>query len=215
MMKNKLDKKWLHNYVNDFYVKLAKKEGYRARSVYKLQEIDAKERLIKPGQIIVDLGSSPGSWSQYIRKKISYNSKNINGTIIALDVLKMKPIPNVNFILGDIRNKCTINNLKKILNGRKLDLILSDIAPNSSGVSVVDSANIEYIINIILEFTQEYIKPSGSILLKCFYGINYKEIFNKFYCVFKSISLKKPKASHKNSSEIFLLGKKLKIKNLN
>ncbi|BCG49517.1 ribosomal RNA large subunit methyltransferase E [Candidatus Profftella armatura (Diaphorina cf. continua)] len=214
-MKNKLDKKWVHNHVNNFYVKLAKKEGYRARSIYKLQEIDAKEKLIQPGQIIVDLGSSPGSWSQYIRQKLSYNNKNINGTIIALDILKMKPIPNVNFILGDFRNKCTINNLKKILNGRKLDLILSDISPNLSGISVIDSANIKCIINVILEFTKEYIKPSGSILLKCFYGNNYKEIFHKFYCIFKSVSLKKPKASHKNSSEIFLLGKKLKNKQLN
>jgi 23S rRNA (uridine2552-2'-O)-methyltransferase len=211
MAKNKLNKNWLHDHINDPYVKLAQKEGYRARAAYKLKEIDEDEKLIKPGQIIVDLGSTPGSWSQYVRNKLSgQGGGGINGMIIGLDMLEMAPIADVHFILGDFREEHSMTELEKLLAGRKVDLVLSDMAPNLSGIATADAARIEHIIDLALEFTEKHMKPSGSLLVKCFNGTGYNEILHKFRQTFKTVSSKKPKASRDKSSEIFLLGKVLK-----
>jgi 23S rRNA (uridine2552-2'-O)-methyltransferase len=210
MAKNKLNKNWLHDHINDPYVKLAQKEGYRARAAYKLKEIDEDEKLIKPGQIIVDLGSTPGSWSQYVRNKLSGQGGGINGMIIGLDMLEMAPIADVHFILGDFREEHSMGELEKLLAGRKVDLVLSDMAPNLSGIATADAARIEHIIDLALEFTEKHMKPSGSLLVKCFNGTGYNEILHKFRQTFKTVSSKKPKASRDKSSEIFLLGKILK-----
>ncbi|RXZ38097.1 RlmE family RNA methyltransferase [Oxalobacteraceae bacterium CAVE-383] len=211
MAKNKLNKNWLHDHINDPYVKLAQKEGYRARAAYKLKEIDEDEKLIRPGQIIVDLGSTPGSWSQYARNKLSGQSGGgINGMIIGLDMLPMEPIADVHFILGDFREEQPMGELERLLAGRKVDLVLSDMAPNLSGIATADAARIEHIIDLALEFTEKNMKPSGSLLVKCFNGTGYNEILHKFRQTFKTVSSKKPKASRDKSSEIFLLGKVLK-----
>lgn len=211
MAKNKLNKNWLHDHINDPYVKLAQKEGYRARAAYKLKEIDESEKLIRPGQIIVDLGSTPGSWSQYVRNKLAgKDGGGIHGTIIGLDMLPMEPISNVHFILGDFRESSVLEQLEQVLDGRKVDLVLSDMAPNLSGISTADAARVENIIDLAIEFAQLHMKPSGSLLVKCFNGLGYSQIVEKFKREFITVSSKKPKASRDKSSEIFLLGKVLK-----
>lgn len=211
MAKNKLNKNWLHDHINDPYVKLAQKEGYRARAAYKLKEIDESEKLIRPGQIIVDLGSTPGSWSQYVRQKLSgAENGGINGTIIGLDMLPMEPIADVHFILGDFREESVLAKLEVILAGRKVDLVLSDMAPNLSGIAVADAARVEHIIDLAIEFARAHMKPSGSLLVKCFNGTGFSQLVEKFRQVFKTVVQKKPKASRDKSSEIFLLGKSLK-----
>lgn len=211
MAKNKLNKNWLHDHINDPYVKLAQKEGYRARAAYKLKEIDESEKLIRPGQIIVDLGSTPGSWSQYVRQKLSgAENGGINGTIIGLDMLPMEPIADVHFILGDFREESVLAKLEVILAGRKVDLVLSDMAPNLSGIAIADAARVEHIIDLAIEFARAHMKPSGALLVKCFNGTGFSQLVEKFRQEFKTVVQKKPKASRDKSSEIFLLGKSLK-----
>jgi 23S rRNA (uridine2552-2'-O)-methyltransferase len=211
MAKNKLNKNWLHDHINDPYVKMAQKEGYRARAAYKLKEIDESEKLIKPGQVIVDLGCTPGSWSQYIRNKLSGQAGGgINGTVIGLDMLPMDPIADVHFIQGDFREEDVLRRLEEVLGGRKVDLVLSDMAPNLSGVAVTDAARVEHIIDLAIEFTQAHMKPSGALLVKCFNGTGYTQLVEKFRQEFKIVTPKKPKASRDKSSEVFLLGKMLK-----
>jgi 23S rRNA (uridine2552-2'-O)-methyltransferase len=211
MAKNKLNKNWLHDHINDPFVKMAQKEGYRARAAYKLKEIDESERLIKPGQVIVDLGSTPGSWSQYVRNKLAGKAGGgIDGTIIGLDMLPMEPIADVHFIQGDFREEEILNKLEEVLAGRKVDLVLSDIAPNLSGVAVTDAARVEHIIELAIEFAKTHMKPSGALLVKCFNGTGYTQLVERFKEEFKVVTSKKPKASKDKSSEIFLLGKILK-----
>ena len=211
MAKNKLNKNWLHVHINDPYVKLAQKEGYRARAVYKLKEIDESEKLIKPGQIIIDLGSTPGSWSQYARNKLAGKAGGgIDGLIVGLDMLPMEPIADVHFIQGDFREQRVLRQLEVLLEGRKVDLVLSDMAPNLSGIAAADAARMEHIIDLAVEFAQQHMKPSGALLVKCFNGQGYSQIMEKFKQEFKIVSSKKPKASKDKSSEVFLLGKTLK-----
>jgi 23S rRNA (uridine2552-2'-O)-methyltransferase len=211
MAKNKLNKNWLHDHINDPYVKLAQKEGYRARAAYKLKEIDESEKLIKPGQVVVDLGSTPGSWSQYTRRKLAgKEGGGINGTIIGLDMLPMEPIADVNFILGDFREARVLRQLDTILEGRKADLVLSDMAPNLSGIPTADAARMEHLIDLAIEFSQLHMKPSGALLVKCFKDMGFSQIVEKFRAEFKVVKQVKPKASRDKSSEIFLLGRGLK-----
>lgn len=211
MAKNKFNKNWVHDHINDPYVKLAQKEGYRARAAYKLKEIDEAEKLVKPGQVIVDLGCTPGSWSQYLRNKLAGQAGGgINGTIIGLDMLPMEPIADVHFIQGDFREQQVLEQLETVLAGRTVDLVLSDMAPNLTGVAITDAARVEHIIDLALEFAQAHMKPSGALLVKCFNGTGYTQLVEKFKREFKTVSSKKPKASRDKSSEIFLLGKVLK-----
>jgi 23S rRNA (uridine2552-2'-O)-methyltransferase len=209
MAKNKLNKNWLHDHINDPFVKLAQKEGFRARAVYKLKEIDEQENLIKPGQIIVDLGCTPGSWGQYVRRKLAQGD-HINGVIIGLDMLPMEPIADMHFILGDFREQAMLDQLEMVLQGRKVDLVLSDMAPNLSGIADADAARMEDLIDLAIDFTKQHMKPSGSLLVKCFNGMGFSQIVEKFRSEFKQVAQKKPKASRDKSSEIFLLGKNLK-----
>lgn len=211
MAKKKLNKSWLHDHINDPYVKQAQKEGYRARAVYKLKEIDEDEKLIKPGQIIVDLGCTPGSWSQYVRNKLSgAEGGGINGTIVGLDMLPMEPIADVHFILGDFREQEVLEQLEQVLNGQKVDLVLSDMAPNLSGIAVADAARVQDIVDLAVDFARHHMKTSGSLLVKCFNGSGYSYLVEKFRQEFKTVTQKKPKASRDKSSEVFLLGKTLK-----
>lgn len=211
MAKNKFNKNWLHDHINDPYVKQAQKDGYRARAVYKLKEIDESEKLIRSGQVIVDLGCAPGSWSQYARNKLAgKEGGGINGTIIGLDMLPMDPIADVHFIQGDFREQEVLDQLEAVLEGRKVDLVLSDMAPNLSGVAITDAARVEHIIDLAIDFARAHMKPSGALLVKCFNGTGFNEILEKFRQEFKIVSQKKPKASRDKSSEVFLLGKVLK-----
>ncbi len=211
MAKNKSNQNWLHDHINDPYVKLAQKEGFRARAAYKLKEIDEAEKLIKPGQIIVDLGSTPGSWAQYARRKMAgKEGGGIHGRIIGLDLLPMEPIADVDFIQGDFREQAVADQLAQLLGGQKLDLVLSDMAPNLSGIAAADAARIEDIVDLAIEFACQHLKPSGCLLVKCFNGSGYNQILEQFRQVFRVVSSKKPKASRDRSSEIFLLGRGLK-----
>ena len=211
MKKKKLNKNWLHDHINDPYVKLAQKEGYRARAAFKLKEIDESEKLIKSGQVIVDLGSTPGSWSQYVRRKLSgKEGGGIHGTMIGLDMLPMEPIADVHFILGDFRENRVLRELDVILEGRKVDVVLSDMAPNLSGIPTADSARMEHLIDLAIEFSQLHLKPSGALLVKCFKDMGFSQIVEKFRGEFKVVKQVKPKASRDKSSEIFLLGRGLK-----
>lgn len=211
MAKNKLNKNWLHDHINDPYVKLAQKEGYRARAAYKLKEIDESEKLIKPGQVIVDLGCTPGSWAQYTRRKLAgAESGGIHGTIIGLDMLPMDPIADVQYIQGDFREEEVLDQLNLLLQGRKADLVLSDMAPNLSGIPTADAARMEHLIDLAIEFSQLHMKPGGALLVKCFKDMGFTQILEKFRTEFKTVKQVKPKASRDKSSEIFLLGRGLK-----
>jgi 23S rRNA (uridine2552-2'-O)-methyltransferase len=207
MVRKSVNKQWLHDHINDPYVKLAQKEGYRARAAYKLKEIDEAEKLIKPGQIIVDLGCTPGSWAQYARRKMAGKE---GGGILGLDLLPMEPIADVDFIQGDFREQVVADQLVQLLGGQKLDLVLSDMAPNLSGIAAADAARIEDIVDLAIEFACQHLKPSGCLLVKCFNGSGYNQILEQFRQVFRVVSSKKPKASRDRSSEIFLLGRGLK-----
>lgn len=211
MAKNKLNKNWLHDHINDPYVKLAQKEGYRARAAFKLKEIDESEKLIKPGQVIVDLGCTPGSWGQYVRRKLAgKEGGGITGKIIGLDMLPMEPIADMDFILGDFREARVLRQLDKILEGQKCDLVLSDMAPNLSGIPTADAARMEHLIDLAIEFSQFHMKPSGALLVKCFKDMGFSQVVEKFRAEFKVVKQVKPKASRDKSSEIFLLGRGLK-----
>ncbi len=211
MAKNKINKNWLHDHINDPYVKAAQKDGYRARAAYKLKEIDEDEKLIKPGQVIVDLGCTPGSWGQYTRRKLAgKEGGGINGTMIGLDILPMEPIADMHFIQGDFREQEILDQLAGVLQGRKADLVLSDMAPNLSGIATADAARMEDLIDIAIEFAQLHMKPGGALLVKCFKDMGFSQIVEKFRAEFKTVVQKKPKASRDKSSEIFLLGRGLK-----
>ncbi|WP_395006652.1 RlmE family RNA methyltransferase [Undibacterium sp.] len=211
MAKNKFNQNWVHDHINDPYVKLAQKEGYRSRAVYKLKEIDETEKLIKAGQIIVDLGATPGSWSQYVRNKLAgKEGGGILGEIYALDLLEMEPIADVHFIQGDFREEDVLSQLEAKLHGKKVDIVLSDMAPNLSGNATVDGARVEYIIELAVEFAKAHLKPNGALLVKCFHGTSYNALVTLFKNEFTTVANKKPKASKDKSSEIFLLGKGVK-----
>src|SRR5450830_22472 len=211
MAKNKLNKNWLHDHINDPYVKAAQKDGYRARAAYKLKEIDEDEKLIRPGMVIVDLGCTPGSWGQYTRRKLAgKEGGGIVGTIIGLDILPMEPIADMHFLQGDFREQEVLDRLGEVLQGHKADLVLSDMAPNLSGIASADAARMEDLIDLALEFSQMHLKPGGALLVKCFKDMGFSQIVEKFRLDFKTVTQKKPKASRDKSSEIFLLGRGLK-----
>jgi 23S rRNA (uridine2552-2'-O)-methyltransferase len=211
MAKNKLNKNWLHDHINDPYVKLAQKEGYRARAAYKLKEIDEAEKLIKSGNVVVDLGCTPGSWAQYTRRKMAgKDGGGIHGTIIGLDILPMEPVADVQYIQGDFREEEVLTQLDVVLADRKVDVVLSDMAPNLSGIGHADAARMEHLIDLAIEFSQAHLKPGGALLVKCFKDMGFTQILEKFRLEFTTVKQIKPKASRDKSSEIFLLGRGLK-----
>ena len=207
--KNKSNASWVHAHINDPYVKMAQKDGYRARAAYKLKEIDDEYHLIKSGMVIVDLGSTPGSWSKKKKKKLS--SKGVlNGRVIALDLLPMEPIADVDFILGDFREDDVLAQLQNLLGSAKVDLVLSDMAPNLSGIASVDAARIEHISELALDFAQHHLQANGALLIKTFHGAAYDGIVKQFRALFKQVHIRKPKASRAHSAETFILGRGLK-----
>ena len=209
----KVNKAWLNDHVNDPYVKLAQKEGYRARAAYKLKEIDETLRLVKPGQVVVDLGCAPGAWSQYLRRRMAPGGAavgELKGSIIGLDLLPMEPIEGVQYIQGDFREAEVLAQLEGLLQGRQADLVVSDMAPNLSGVASVDAARIEELIELAIDFCQHHLKPSGSLVAKVFHGSGYNEIVQRFRASFQTVKPLKPKASRDRSSETFLVGTGLK-----
>ncbi|MBP6241819.1 MAG: RlmE family RNA methyltransferase [Hydromonas sp.] len=207
--KNKSNASWVHAHINDPYVKMAQKDGYRARAAYKLKEIDDEYHLIKSGMVIVDLGSTPGSWSQIAREKLTSKGQ-MNGRVIALDLLPMEPIADVDFILGDFREDDVLAQLQNLLGSAKVDLVLSDMAPNLSGIASVDAARIEHISELALDFAQHHLQANGALLIKTFHGAAYDGIVKQFRALFKQVHIRKPKASRAHSAETFILGRGLK-----
>ena len=209
----KVNKAWLNDHVNDPYVKLAHKEGYRARAAYKLKEIDETLGLIKPGYRVVDLGSAPGAWSQYVRRKLSPQGAavgELNGAIVSIDLLPMEPIEGVQFLQGDFREAEVLAQLEALLGGYKLDAVVSDMAPNLSGVESVDAARISHLIELAVDFAQQHLKPEGALVVKVFHGSGYSQLVQLFKDTFKVVKPLKPKASRDRSSENFLVGIGLK-----
>jgi 23S rRNA (uridine2552-2'-O)-methyltransferase len=209
----KVNRAWLNDHINDPYVKLAKREGYRARAAYKLKEIDETLGLIKPGHLVVDLGSTPGAWSQYVRRKLSpagAAAGELNGTIISLDILPMEPIEGVVFLQGDFREPEVLAQLAVEMNGRLADHVVSDMAPNLSGIESADAARISHLVELALEFCQTHMKPEGALVVKAFHGSGYSQLSKLFKDSFKVVKPIKPKASRSNSSETFLVGIGLK-----
>jgi 23S rRNA (uridine2552-2'-O)-methyltransferase len=214
----KVNKAWLHDHVHDTYVKLAGKEGYRSRAAYKLKEIDEALHLIKPGQLVVDLGASPGAWSQYVRRKFAPKdagvggaaSGQLNGTIIALDLVDFEPVDGVQFIQGDFREDAVLEQLRAALVDRPVDVIVSDMAPNLSGIDVSDGARIAHLVELAIDFAQNNLRKDGALVCKVFHGSGYSQLVELFRQHFRVVKPIKPKASRDKSSETFLVGLGLK-----
>ena len=209
----KVNRAWLNDHVNDPYVKLAQREGYRARAAYKLKEIDEALRLIRPGQTVVDLGSAPGAWSQSLRRKLAPEgaaSGALNGRIIALDILPMEAVEDVHFLQGDFREDAVLHQLEAVLQGSKADVVVSDMAPNLSGVESADAARIAHLIELAVDFAHKHMKPEGALVVKLFHGSGYSQLVKLFKENFEVVKPIKPKASRDKSSETFLVGMRLK-----
>lgn len=210
MAKNKFSKDWLHQHINDPYVKMAQQKGYRARAAFKLIEILDTEKLMRRGDVVVDLGSAPGSWSQVARERLAGAGGVVDGRIIALDILPMEPVAGVEFIQGDFREDEVLAQLEKLVEGQPVDLVISDMAPNLSGVSSADSARIQHVCDLALEFSRAHLKPDGALIVKAFHGSGFSQIVQSFKQHFQRVVERKPKASRSNSSETFLVARSLK-----
>lgn len=200
MTRSKSSRRWLDRHFNDEYVKKAQKEGFRSRAVYKLQEIQQKDRLLKPGQTVVDLGAAPGGWSQMAKRIVGEQ-----GRVVALDILPMEPLPGVDFIEGDFREQEPLRQLQGLLGGAKVDLVLSDMAPNVSGMAAVDQPRAMYLCELALDFAREVLKPGGGLLVKVFQGEGFDPYLRELRASFTRVVTRKPKASRPRSREVYLV----------
>ena len=209
----KVNRAWLNDHLTDPYVKLARKEGYRARAAYKLKEIDEALRLVRPGQMVVDLGAAPGAWSQYLRRRFAPEGAGVgalNGTVIALDMVDLDPIEGVRFLKGDFRDESVLADLVAMLDGKRLDLVLSDMAPNLSGIAAADAARMSDLIELAVDFAGRHLQPDGALVVKAFHGSGYSQLVKLFKEHFRVVKPMKPKASRDKSAETFLIGLGLK-----
>jgi len=201
MKRAKTSKAWMKEHVNDFFVKQAKKEGYRSRAAYKLIEIVERDHLLRPGMTVVDLGAAPGGWSQVAAAKLGGK-----GRVIALDLLEMAPLPGVTFIQGDFREPFVLTELKKNLGKYPLDLVISDMSPNISGIGVSDQARSMHLAELALEFSMERLNSGGNFLVKVFQGSGFEQFLCVMRATFGRVVTRKPEASRGRSSEMYLLG---------
>ena len=201
MKPSKTSKQWMREHVNDPFVQLAQKEGYRSRAAYKLLEIDSKDRLLKPGMVVVDLGATPGGWSQVASARVGRGGK-----VVALDLLPLDPLAGVDFIQGDFCDETALRQLEGILQGKRVGLVISDMAPNISGVVSADRARGMHLAELALEFALEHLGPDGSFLVKVFQGAGFEEFLKLMRGCFARVVTRKPKASRDRSSEVYLLG---------
>ena len=205
----RVNRAWLHDHLTDPYVKRAQQEGYRARAAYKLQEIDEALKLVRPGQVVVDLGAAPGAWSQYLRRRFAPEGAAVGelpGIILALDLLPVEPIQGVQFIQGDFREEAVLAQLEAALGGRRVDLVVSDMAPNLSGVAASDAARVAHLVELAVEFSQRHLVPGGALVCKAFHGSGYSQLVKLFKESFRIVKPIKPKASRDRSAETFLVG---------
>ena len=202
MARTRTSKAWMREHLNDPYVQLARKEGWRSRAAFKLMEIDDKDKLIKRGDVVVDLGAAPGGWSQVAAQRVGQG-----GMVVALDLLEMEPIFGVDFIQGDFREDEVLTQLENKLGERRVGLVMSDIAPNMSGVPLVDQARIMYLAELGLEFSKMHLKPEGAFLVKVFQGSDYESFHRAMREIFRTVVVRKPDASRDRSAELYLLGR--------
>ncbi len=210
---SKVNPAWLADHVNDPHVRQAQRDGYRSRAAYKLKEIDEALRLIRPGQTVVDLGSTPGAWSQYLRRRLApagAAAGALDGTIVALDILPMAPIEGVQFLQGDFRDEAVLARLVEALQGRPVDVVVSDMAPNLSGVESSDAVRISHLVELALDFAQQHLQPEGALVVKLFHGSGYSQLVKRFKDQFRTVKAIKPAASRSRSAETFLVGRGLK-----
>lgn len=205
MARSKSSKAWLKRHVNDPYVHRARAHGYRSRAAYKLIEIAKRDRLLPPGAVVVDLGAAPGGWAQALAERVGRS-----GCVVAVDLLEVAPIPGVTAIRGDFGDAAVLERIEAALNKRKLDLVVSDLAPNLSGVSATDQARSISLCELALEFARAHLKPGGAFLVKVFQGTGYPEFLAAMRETFVEVASRKPGASRARSSEMYLLGKRLK-----
>ena len=198
--RSKSSKRWLQEHESDAYVQRARKEGLRSRAAFKLEELDVAERLLKPGMVVVDLGAAPGGWSQYAGKAL-----NNKGFVVALDILPMDALTGVEFVLGDFREEQPLQELHRLLAGRPVDLVMSDMAPNMSGIDAVDQPRQLYLCELALEFCRQVLKPGGNFLTKIFQGVGFDAYLRTVKAEFGQVKMKKPPASRARSAEMYLL----------
>jgi 23S rRNA (uridine2552-2'-O)-methyltransferase len=202
MARSKTSGRWLREHFDDEYVKKAQKEGYRSRAVYKLLEIQDKDRILRPGMTVVDLGAAPGGWSQVAAELVGDN-----GRVVALDILPMDALAGVTFIQGDFREDEPFQALLDTLNGRPVDLVMSDMAPNISGMKSVDQPRGMYLVELAIDFARQVLRPGGDLLIKVFQGEGFDETLKGMRAAFDKVVVRKPKASRPRSREVYLLGR--------
>jgi 23S rRNA (uridine2552-2'-O)-methyltransferase len=207
MARSKSSGRWLAEHFDDYYVRMAQKEGFRSRSAFKLLELNEKYQLIKPGMTVVDLGAAPGGWCQVVQKLIG-----ASGKILALDILDMEPLAGVQFIQGDFTEDEPLRMLEAALDGRQLDLVLSDMAPNMSGMTAIDQAKAMYLAELALEFVKAHLKPGGDYVVKLFQGTDFDGYVKEVRSVFNKVQVRKPKASRPRSREVYLLARGHQVK---
>jgi len=208
--KNRTSRAWVARHLDDPYVKLAQKHGYRSRAAFKLLEIDRRDTLIRRGMVVVDLGSAPGAWSQVLRERLARpgGAGGIDGRIVAVDLLPMEPIPDVEFLQGDIREAETLGRLESMLGAAPVDLVISDMAPNLSGIAAADAARMSDLAELAIDFAAHHLKEDGALLVKCFHGSGYSQIVEAFRRHFAQVQARKPEASRSASAETYLLGRR-------
>lgn len=206
MARSKSSSRWLKEHFDDEYVLRAQREGWRSRAVYKLEELDQKYRLLKPGMTVVDLGAAPGGWSQYAAKVLG-----AKGQIFALDILPMEPLPGVVFIEGDFRDEAILARLKNQLGDRPIDLVMSDMAPNISGMGAVDQPRAMYLVELAVDFAREMLGPGGTFICKVFQGEGFDALVQSLRHDFAKVVVRKPKASRPRSREVYLVASERKL----
>jgi 23S rRNA (uridine2552-2'-O)-methyltransferase len=207
--KHRSNRDWIERHLSDPFVKRSVQEGYRSRAAYKLAEIDDKDRLLRPGAVVVDLGAAPGSWTQVIRERLSRRGQ-LGGRVIALDILPMEPLPDVEVIVGDFREEAVERELEQKLQGTKVDAVLSDMAPNLSGIAAADAARSLLLAELALEFAVKHLAADGIFLVKAFQGSGYSQYVERLKRTFRSVSVRKPAASRESSAEVYLLARGLR-----
>jgi 23S rRNA (uridine2552-2'-O)-methyltransferase len=206
MARSKSSHRWLKEHFDDEYVKRAQREGYRSRAVFKLEEIQQKDHILKPGMAVVDLGAAPGGWSQYALGVVGRK-----GSVVAMDILPMEPLPGVPFVQGDFRDDAVLEQLLNLLNGREIDLVMSDIAPNISGMGAVDQPRAMYLAELAVDFADRVVRPGGDLLVKVFQGEGFDELVKDLRSRYNKVVMRKPKASRARSREVYALARGRKV----
>ncbi|TDK24983.1 23S rRNA (uridine(2552)-2'-O)-methyltransferase RlmE [Luteimonas aestuarii] len=203
--RSKSSQRWLKEHFSDPFVKKAQAEGLRSRAAYKLEELVARDRLLKPGMVVVDLGAAPGGWSQWVRQELDRLDPARPGRVLALDILDMPPLAGVEFLHGDFREDAVLSSLETLLGGRPVDLVLSDMAPNKSGVGAVDQPRAMHLAELAMEFADQHLKPGGAFLIKLFQGVGFDEYVRELRRRYPKVAIRKPAASRKRSPEVYAL----------